>query len=159
MQNDSVTHVQSPLGTIQVIGIERGVRSIQFVDDTEEDNPHLHISMQQCTEQLGEYFEKRRTSFHTFDIAVQGTEFQQRVWEAAMEVPFGETVTYADIAKAIGNPDASRAVGTALGANPLLLIVPCHRIVPSSGAIGGFAAGGWRKKWLLEHEQKEEKDN
>lgn len=85
-------------------------------------------------------------------VDVKGTPFQQKVWRATSEIPYGETRTYAQIAKTIGHPGAVRAVGTALGKNPVCVLVPCHRVVPSSGGIGNYAYGKRMKKWLLDHE-------
>lgn len=85
-------------------------------------------------------------------LDLAGTPFQKKVWQETRTIPFGETRTYADIAKAIGHPKAVRAVGTALGKNPACVVVPCHRVVPSSGGIGNYAYGKAMKKWLLDHE-------
>jgi methylated-DNA-[protein]-cysteine S-methyltransferase len=85
---------------------------------------------------------------------LDGTDFELSVWDKTKEIPFGSTATYADIAKAVGNPDAARAVGNALNKNPLLLIIPCHRIIGSDGEMHGFGGGVENKKWLLEHEAK-----
>ena len=85
-------------------------------------------------------------------VDMEGTAFQKKVWAAARKIPYGETRTYAQIAKAIGHPKAVRAVGTALGKNPACVAVPCHRVVPSSGGIGNYAYGTAMKRWLLDHE-------
>lgn len=84
---------------------------------------------------------------------VTGTDFQRRIWQALRNIPSGQTQTYAEIAEAIGNPKAVRAVGAAIGRNPISIIVPCHRVVGSSGSLTGFAGGVERKRWLLQHEQ------
>ncbi len=85
-------------------------------------------------------------------LDVAGTVFQKKVWQATAKIPYGETRTYAQIAKMIGHPKAVRAVGTALGKNPTCVLVPCHRVVPSSGGIGNYAHGKAMKQWLLDHE-------
>ena len=87
-------------------------------------------------------------------VAAEGTEFQRKVWNATRKIPYGETRTYAQIAAQIGHPKAVRAVGTALGKNPVCVIVPCHRVVPSGGGIGQYAYGAAMKRWLLDHEAK-----
>lgn len=97
--------------------------------------------LNQLQEQLNEYFLGRRRVF-TLPIAPKGTEFQQRVWAALREIPYGETRTYGEIAAAIGSPNASRAVGAACGSNPILLLIPCHRVVGKNGALTGFSATG-----------------
>ena len=82
----------------------------------------------------------------------QATDFQLKVWQHLLTIPYGKTTTYGAIAKAIGYEGAVRAVGTAVGRNPLPVIVPCHRVLPRSGGIGEFSCGVWRKQWLLKHE-------
>jgi O-6-methylguanine DNA methyltransferase len=144
---------ESPIGWIEISAVEGGVQHIKFIERpgtiSEEGNKHLS----QCLTQLDAYFSGKKHPFHTFSLAMVGTEFQQRVWDAALEIPFGETRTYAELACALGGKKYARAVANALGANPLPLIIPCHRIVASSGEIGGYSAGAWRKEWLLGFEQ------
>ena len=86
-------------------------------------------------------------------IAIEGTPFQTAVWRELLKIPHGETRSYADIARAIGNPNAFRAVGIANGANRLCLVIPCHRVVAADGSLSGYGGGRWRKEWLLKHEQ------
>ena len=156
--------IETPLGILQLHGSDRGLHSIQFVEentvDHQEDAP---MSLIECARQLDLYFSGDTQLFHSFSFAIAASDFQLKVWEAAMEIPYGETRTYGQLADAIGHPRAARAVGTALKQNPLLVIVPWHRSVPAYASkedCGNFAAGGWRKKWLLEHENKhiEQKD-
>ena len=106
----------------------------------------------QAKQQLEEYFAGKRT---TFDLPLQphGTPFQERVWQAVAAIPSGTTTTYQMLATTIGSPKAVRAVGTAVGRNPICLLVPCHRVVPSSGGLGGYVAGLTCKAWLLQHER------
>jgi methylated-DNA-[protein]-cysteine S-methyltransferase len=101
--------------------------------------------------QLDAYFAGALTTF-TVPLAPSGTPFQQRVWMALRELAFGDTVSYAEIARRIGAADAVRAVGAANGRNPLSIIVPCHRVVGADGALTGFGGGIERKRWLLQHE-------
>jgi methylated-DNA-[protein]-cysteine S-methyltransferase len=103
--------------------------------------------------QLREYFAGTRT---TFDVPLgpEGTEFQRGVWKTLEAIPYGETWSYGDVARRIGQPSASRAVGAANGRNPIAIIVPCHRVIGSSGALTGYGGGMPTKKWLLGHEQK-----
>jgi methylated-DNA-[protein]-cysteine S-methyltransferase len=98
--------------------------------------------------QLREYFEGRRRSF-TVPLAPQGTPFQLAVWNALLEVPYGDTVSYGQIAERIGKPSAVRAVGAANGANPIPVIIPCHRVIGSNGSLTGYGGGIERKQWLL----------
>lgn len=127
-------------------------------------NTKIDHSMKNFAQQLEEYFSGRRTTFD-LPIDMKGTEFQKKVWNATSQIPFGETRTYAQIAKEIGHPKAVRAVGTALSKNPFAIIIPCHRVVPKQmglptearqkrAKVGGYAWGVPMKKKLLEHEKK-----
>ncbi|MEP6802022.1 MAG: methylated-DNA--[protein]-cysteine S-methyltransferase [Acidobacteriota bacterium] len=101
--------------------------------------------------QLSEYFSGRRTSFD-LPLAPRGTEFQQRVWAELVRIPFGTRATYGELARRIGRPAASRAVGAANGANPIAIVIPCHRVVGSDGSLTGYGGGLPLKDWLLAHE-------
>ncbi|HLN48259.1 MAG TPA: methylated-DNA--[protein]-cysteine S-methyltransferase [Steroidobacteraceae bacterium] len=105
----------------------------------------------QAVRQLREYFEGKR---HEFDLPMRlaGTVFQQRVWRSLTEIPYGETWSYGQLAKRIGNPNASRAVGLANGRNPISILVPCHRVIGADGSLTGYGGGLERKRWLLAHE-------
>jgi methylated-DNA-[protein]-cysteine S-methyltransferase len=103
--------------------------------------------------QLGEYFEGRRTSFD-IPLALNGTPFQRRVWEALLEIPYGETTSYGELARRLGSPRAMRAVGLANGRNPIAVIVPCHRVIGANGALTGYGGGLERKRLLLELESR-----
>ena len=107
---------------------------------------------EQTRAELEEYFEGRR---HTFDIplAPNGTDFQRSVWRALTAIPYGQTISYAELARRVGNEAAVRAVGAANGRNPIPVIVPCHRVIGSDGSLTGFGGGLPRKKWLLQHER------
>jgi len=101
--------------------------------------------------QLGEYFIGERRKFD-LPLRMIGTEFQRRVWRMLEEIPFGTTWSYGDLAKRIGNPNASRAVGLANGRNPISILVPCHRVIGADGSLTGYGGGLDRKRWLLAHE-------
>lgn len=101
--------------------------------------------------QLDEYFSGQRRQFE-LPVAPSGTLFQRRVWQALREVPFGKTASYLEIAQAIGSPRAMRAVGQANGHNPIVIVIPCHRIIAHNGQLGGYSSGLERKQWLLQHE-------
>jgi methylated-DNA-[protein]-cysteine S-methyltransferase len=107
----------------------------------------------EATDQLAAYFAGERRAF-TLALAPDGTDFQRRVWAALQAIPFGLTVSYRHIAESLGQPTASRAVGTANGRNPLWIIVPCHRVIHASGSLAGYAGGVGNKSWLLDHEQR-----
>jgi methylated-DNA-[protein]-cysteine S-methyltransferase len=108
--------------------------------------------LQICLTQLDEYFQGDRQVF-TIPTEQSGTVFQQQVWQQLSQISYGETRSYSDIARQIGNRTAVRAVGAANGRNQLWLVIPCHRVIGSNGQLSGYAGGVWRKQWLLEHEQ------
>jgi methylated-DNA-[protein]-cysteine S-methyltransferase len=108
--------------------------------------------LRRAAKQLAEYFAGKRTSFE-LALAPEGTAFQRRVWDALLEIPFGETTSYGAIAQRIGRPAASRAVGAANGRNPIAIIVPCHRVIGANGALTGFGGGLPAKTFLLTHER------
>lgn len=110
--------------------------------------------LERAAKQLGEYFAGEREAFD-LPLEPQGTAFQRAVWEALTRIPFGQTVSYAHIAKKIGRPNAVRAVGAANGSNPIALIIPCHRVIGSNGALTGYGGGLPRKRWLLGHENRQ----
>jgi len=102
--------------------------------------------------QLDEYFAGRRTGFD-LPLAPAGTGFQQRVWHALCEIPYGDTTSYGALARQLGSPDASRAVGLANGRNPIAIVIPCHRVIGADGSLTGYGGGLDRKRWLLDHER------
>lgn len=149
------TRIPTPIDELIIQGSELGISYVGFypiMDHPETplakvEQPHiLH-----CAAQLDEYFAGKRTTFDV-TLATQGTAFQQAVWQALCAVPFGKTHSYSDIANALDNPKAVRAVGAANGKNPISIIVPCHRIIGANGKLTGYAGGLDRKQWLLEHE-------
>ncbi|MCA9369359.1 methylated-DNA--[protein]-cysteine S-methyltransferase [Candidatus Woesebacteria bacterium] len=105
-------------------------------------------NLNKVSEQLDEYFTGKRKVFQ-LDLAPSGTPFQKKVWQALQNIPYGETKTYQDIANSIGRPTASRAVANAIGANPIPIIIPCHRVIRSDGTLGGYSGGVTIKKQLL----------
>jgi len=114
-------------------------------------NTPQNIHLKKSVKQLQEYFAGKRSHFDV-PLADAGTEFQMDVWEATRAIPFGEMLSYGDVAKRIGRPDGARAVGTALNRNPLLLFTPCHRVIGKNGALCGFGCGLDWKEILLRHE-------
>ncbi|MFM8389772.1 MAG: methylated-DNA--[protein]-cysteine S-methyltransferase [Actinomycetota bacterium] len=150
-----VTHViDSPLGDLLVVASATGLRRVDFVnakrrDLVRPDNEHLIAA----TRQLGEYFAGRRREFDLV-LEPRGTAFQLAAWNVLRTIPYATTITYGEQAKAMGKPQAVRAVGGANGRNPLAIIVPCHRVIGAGGKLTGYASGLDRKSWLLDHEQK-----
>ncbi|UOY08709.1 methylated-DNA--[protein]-cysteine S-methyltransferase [Muricauda sp. SCSIO 64092] len=142
--------VHTPLGFAEITGDENGLVSIT-VSDMERPLDIIPEVLEDAVHQLKEYFEGIRK---TFDLTLnpQGTDFQKRVWEALLTIPFGKTVSYLELSKRLGDVKAIRAVAAANGKNPLWIVVPCHRVIGSNGDLVGYAGGLHRKKWLLEHE-------
>lgn len=141
----------SPLGTLRILASQHGIREIAFVESAETSAAPSPLT-DTCSEQLNAYF---KGELRDFDVPLdpQGTPFQQRVWAALSRIPFGETRSYAEIARDIDNLKAMRAVGAANGRNPLPIVVPCHRVIGRDGTLTGYAGGIERKAWLLELER------
>lgn len=144
---------QSPIGSLEVAGTEEGVQGIEFSRRSAVLSGPPAPCLKECLRQLDEYFEGRRRVF-SLRLDLRGTPFQKRVWAELLKVPFGRTVAYRDIAEALGNPRATRAVGGANHRNPVSIVVPCHRVVGADGGLTGYGGGLRRKAWLLAHEQK-----
>ena len=144
--------LESPIGEIEVSVNEEGALvAVRFVD---QDDPPATGSVAECelaVRQLEQYIAGERTIFD-LEIEPTGSDFERRVWDDLVQIPYGSTETYGAIARRLGDPGASRAVGTANARNPIAIIVPCHRVVGSGGELTGYAGGLWRKKWLLAHE-------
>lgn len=152
MIETSTCDYHSPIGLIEIIGSGRGVSSLLFVDREEKSNV-VPACLQDCTQQLDEYFKGHRREF-TLKLDMHGTTFQKRVWQELLTIPFGKTVSYLDIALALGDRKIIRAVGGANGKNPICIIVPCHRVIGSNGSLIGYGGGLWRKEWLLKFESR-----
>jgi len=108
--------------------------------------------LKDCVRQLDEYFIGKRKEFE-LELLPQGTPFQMKVWQKLMEIPYGKTASYKDIAEAVDSPKAVRAVGGANNKNKICIIIPCHRVIGSDGSLVGYGGGIWRKEWLLKHEK------
>jgi methylated-DNA-[protein]-cysteine S-methyltransferase len=146
----SYAYYESPIGLIEIGGTAEGVTWLAFVQERRaEFESHAHLD--QAVQQLAEYFNGSRRIFE-LPLRPEGTEFQRQVWGQLLQVPFGQTASYRDIATAIGRPQAVRAVGAANGRNPISIVVPCHRVLGSNGGLTGYGGGLWRKEWLLRHE-------
>lgn len=167
--------VRTPIGALRLVAGPLGLRAVLWPDEdgsrvvralsdvawvatgpgalSEADRAAAHAHLDRAEAQLGEYFAGQRREF---DVALDpvGTPFQLRAWEVLRTIPFGRTMSYAEQARALGDPAKARAVGAANGRNPLSIVVPCHRVVASSGALTGFAGGVGTKAWLLAHEQR-----
>ncbi len=156
----------APLGPMVAIASEKGLCLLEFGDrrmlESEFADLQKRLSAvllpgkneftEEAVRQIQEYFAGTRKTF-SVPLHAPGTEFQQRVWAALREIPFGEMRSYGEIAAAIGDPKAVRAVGTANGMNRIAIMIPCHRVIGADGALTGYGGGLWRKDWLLRHEQ------
>ena len=142
--------IQTPLGIAILKGDAAGVQSISVTDGHVEEELVPEV-LSEAVRQLKAYFSGALKTF-TFTINPQGTPFQQTVWEALLEIPYGDTTTYLELSKHLGDAKAIRAVAGANARNPLWIVVPCHRVIGSDGSMTGYAGGIHRKKWLLNHE-------
>ena len=143
-------HYISPIVTLEIRANECYCLSIQFIEETNYIAPKSSI-LQLCHNQLDNYFNAINLDFD-IPLYIQGTSFQQSVWNALMQIPTSLTYTYSDIAKMIHRSNAFRAIGQACNANPFAIVIPCHRIISKNGKLTGYNAGIERKAWLLEHE-------
>lgn len=154
--------LETPIGVLHIVATPKGVAQIDFVSAKRNRGSaarpnrtgaarqaRTHIA--NAIRQIREYFGGRRKDFD-LPLDLHGTPNQQMVWQGLLEIPFGKTKTYGELAGEIGTPRAARAVGTACGSNPVPVIVPCHRVIGSTGGLHGYGGGLWRKKLLLELE-------
>ncbi|PRR77921.1 Methylated-DNA--protein-cysteine methyltransferase [Clostridium liquoris] len=151
MEHIFKAYYNSPIGYIQILGNEHSIISLDFIDEINNDEKRNDL-LNTCITELDEYFKGKRRSF-SLNLLLNGTDFQKKVWNALINIPYGKTVSYKDIAKAIGNEKSARAVGNANNKNKIAIIVPCHRVIGSNGLLTGYAGGIWRKEWLINHEK------
>lgn len=150
---------ETALGEVIAVEKDGALLSIHFLDSDSrllygELREQKTTLLERVEEEVLDYCAGKRRLF-SVPLVFEGTGFQQEVWRALLAIPYGTTLSYADIAREINRPGAARAVGQAVGANPLLIVVPCHRVIASDGRLGGFSCGPHRKQWLLAHEQGE----
>ena len=148
----NICYIETPIGVLSIVIEGEKVTSITITEDamkTEQPSCEVLLSI---TNEIESYFAGTIKEF-TFPVNMKGSVFQRAVWEELRRIPYGATVTYGEIAKRIDRPAAARAVGMACNSNPLLIAVPCHRVVGNKGALTGFAVGIERKRFLLELER------
>ncbi len=158
------TIFQSPIGPLYVSTTDRGLQHADFASGTvhtleaspEDGEIRFPTSkadelLAESVRQINQYFDGARRSFD-LPLDISGTDFQRQIWRSIAEIPFGETASYAEIARAAGAGNAYRAAGTACGANRIVIVIPCHRVVGNAKTLGGFGGGLPTKVWLLEHE-------
>lgn len=149
----AVEYYSSPIGLLEIKADEAYILEIIKVENVSSaGEPNYLTSL--AIAQLKEYFTGNRTEFE-LPLGPSGTDFQKSVWAELVKIPFGKTITYSSLARAVNRPKAARAVGNAVGKNPLLIVIPCHRVVAAAG-LGGFSAGLETKKILLKHETPED---
>jgi methylated-DNA-[protein]-cysteine S-methyltransferase len=157
----------SPVGPLFLAFTPKGLASLDFNDgrarfsstpgsipslDLELPPAQIAAAMNEAIRVIANYFSGIPPDFSSVPLDLQGTPFQLRVWEKLREIPWGVTISYQELAARVGNPKATQAVGRANGANPIPLIVPCHRVIARDGSLGGYSSGLERKRWLLRHE-------
>jgi methylated-DNA-[protein]-cysteine S-methyltransferase len=151
------TYYQSPIGLLKIASTDEHICEVMFNDKiqkaSEHKKKHYPEILMQCIDQLMEYFDGNRTAFD-LPLHQEGTDFQQEVWKLLTDIEYGKTISYHDLAKTYGNPNASRAIAAANGKNKISIIVPCHRVIGSNNELTGYSGGLWRKKWMLELEAK-----
>lgn len=153
MEANSCYIVESPLGNIEIKCSETHVTALSFVEAMAAKTPSEHPLVKQTQTQLLEYFDGKREKFQ-LPINPEGTEFQKKVWLLLLKIPFGKTLSYLKLSQMSGNVKAIRAIAAAVGKNPILILIPCHRIIGSNEQMIGYSGGIPRKKSLLELEQK-----
>jgi methylated-DNA-[protein]-cysteine S-methyltransferase len=154
--------VDSPVGPLTLVAVDGALSGLYMDEQRHRPAPEVFgepaddpggSPFAEAARQLREYFDGERTEFD-LPLALDGTAFQQRVWAALRAIPYGQTVSYGQLADQLGQPSASRAVGLANGKNPVGIIVPCHRVVGADGSLTGYGGGIERKRYLLAHEQR-----
>jgi methylated-DNA-[protein]-cysteine S-methyltransferase len=147
-------YLASPIGPLLIAGDEAAVHTIAFPKNGKARPPQREWTerkrgaVAEAVRQLSEYFAGGRKEFE-LPLAPEGTDFQRAVWQRLREIPYGQTISYGELARRVGNPKASRAVGSANGANPIPIVIPCHRVISADGKLGGFGGGLPVKKALL----------
>lgn len=143
--------INSPLGFIEIKGNIDGISSLIFIKSGQV-SVQIPPVLQKVVTQLQQYFDGDRKVF-TIKLAPSGTDFQKKIWNLLQNVQFGKSMSYLRLSQSYGDPKAIRAAASANGKNPILILIPCHRIISKDGGLGGFSAELWRKQWLLNHEQ------
>jgi len=147
--------IDSPIGPLALAGRGRVLTNLRMVDQTYEPNRNDWVpddrAFPDAVEQLEAYLAGERNDFD-LELSLAGSEFQRRVWQALLTIPYGETRSYGQVAEQVGATGAARAVGLANGRNPIPILVPCHRVIGADGSLTGYGGGLERKRWLLAHE-------
>lgn len=163
MKENFTARLETPIGPLEVVSDDGAILAVAFAEGNglrrrrgagrEAGSEVRPPVLEACLRQLEAYFRGERRAFD-LPLQLEGTPFQRRVWQALLRVPYGRTTTYGELAAALGNPRAGRAVGGANHRNPISIVVPCHRVVGGDGGLVGYGGGLWRKEWLLRHERR-----
>lgn len=145
-----LSYYSSPVGELLIESKDDKITVVNFLKDSKRET-HVTPVINQCIQELDEYFFKER-KFFTVELDPTGSDFQKKVWNALLEIPYGKTVSYEDVAIRVGDVKTIRAVGLANGQNPIAIIVPCHRVIGKNGELVGYGGGIENKEWLLQHE-------
>ncbi len=156
------TSIDSPIGTIFIASTSKGICAISLAVSEEaflSEIKEYGVTQRddkiftELIKDLKDYFSGKKIDFHKYHLDISSrTEFQKKVWEKLLEIPYGETRSYKWLAKEVGSPNGFRAVGGANGKNPIPILIPCHRVINSDGSLGGYSGGVWIKEWLLKLE-------
>lgn len=144
-----ISLLHTPADTLRICANDEGITEIKFTQERHTEKPNVHT--EQAKRQLSEYFQGSRKNFN-LKLSPDGTAFQKKVWNELCQIPYGDTISYGQLAQRIANPKAVRAVGGANGKNPISIVVPCHRVIGNNGTLTGYAGGLRRKSILLELE-------
>lgn len=147
-----IRYIKTPLGSMIAKTDGEAITSLDFTDDVSMSDNSDHPLLHQLEKELGEYFVEKRTSF-SLPLNPTGTPFQKSVWATLLTIPYAQTISYAEEAKRLGNPKATRAVANANGRNPIAILIPCHRVIASGGGLGGYSGGIEKKEFLLKLEK------
>jgi len=149
---EEVIYINSPIGSLEIKGDDRGVSSIKFIDEEINFTEEINCSvLKDCVDELNAYFSGSRKSFNV-KLNPQGTHFQKKVWDNLIMIPYGETISYSELAERMGDIKSLRAVGGANAQNKIPIIIPCHRVIGKDKSLMGFGGGLQRKEWLLRNE-------
>ncbi|MGE0587661.1 MAG: methylated-DNA--[protein]-cysteine S-methyltransferase [Cyclobacteriaceae bacterium] len=147
---EGITYLETPVGDLEIRSRGDFITTVNFLKERREPEQETPQT-KQCRQELEEYFAGSR-KFFTVPLEADGTEFQKQVWSALLDIPYGRTISYAELATRLGNLKAIRAVGLANGQNPIAIIIPCHRVIGKDGSLVGYGGGLDNKLWLLKHE-------
>lgn len=153
MEASFTTYYPSPIGLLEISSTGHAVTAVSFVEAKEKvSSLAMPACLNNCVAQLNEYFRGARKDFD-IPLLLEGTSFQQQVWNELSKIPFGKTTSYLAIARKMNNPNAVRAIGNTNSRNKICILLPCHPVIGQDGSLVGYADGLWRKKWMLAHEQ------